>query len=758
MQKRLVHPDGSAVWVNLTVAPMQVEDKNHLHHHCIIEDITERKQLEKAQLFLFECGYKQTGEDFFASLARFLSEELDMDFVSIARLSTDKLRAETVAIYADGHLQANGFYDLANTPCGTLIGSGISCFPKEVCHAFPKLSLLQEMHAESYIGTTLWGFDGKPNGLIALISRVPLVNQPLAEALLKLVAIRAAGELERQQAEIELRIAATVFESQEGMFITDTNNIILKVNHAFTEITGYTAAEVMGQNPRIMKSGRHDKSFYLALWECVQNTGKWQGEIWNRRKQGEIYPQWLTITAVKANDNGMITHYVATLVDITERKAAEEQIKQLAFYDALTNLPNRRALSERMKYSINLARRENKLMAVLMLDLDKFKPVNDSLGHAAGDQLLKQVAARIKARVREVDMVARLGGDEFVVLLDEISQHEDVERVAKDIIDALSQPFVLNKSDNVQIGTSIGISLYPQHGEEPDILMDNADAALYLAKKRGRGCLAYFCEQLTHLAHERIALEARLRQAVEQQELCVHYQAQIDSVTGRIIGAEALVRWQDPNVGLIFPDDFMPLAETSNLFSVIGAWVLYETCQQGRQWLDEGLPALTLTINISSQQFRRSDICDLVAKVLAETGFPATRLELEITEAALMANQEYAPIILTTLNNQGVLLAIENFGTGYSSFAALKHFPLTTLKIDKTFINDIPLSPAGMTITTTIIDMAHNLGFKVLAKSVETSEQLAFLQQRGCDYYQGFYYSEALTATAFADLLRNTAV
>jgi diguanylate cyclase (GGDEF)-like protein len=397
-------------------------------------------------------------------------------------------------------------------------------------------------------------------------------------------------------------------------------------------------------------------------------------------------------------------------------------------------------------------------MAVLMLDLDKFKPVNDSLGHAAGDQLLQQVAERIKTRLRDVDMVARLGGDEFVVLLDDINQTEDVERVAKDIISVLNQVFVLNQSDNVQIGTSIGISLYPEHGDNPEVLMDNADAALYLAKKRGRGCLAYFCEQLTQTAHERIVLETRLRQAIEQQELRVHYQPQIDCMTGCIIGMEALVRWEDPDVGLIFPDDFMPLAETSNLFSVIGAWVLKEACQQGRQWLDEGLPALNLTINISPQQFRRSDICDLVATVLAETGFPANQLELEITEAALMANQDYAPVILTALNNQGVLLAIDNFGTGYSSFAALKQFPLTTLKIDKTFINDIPLSPSGMTITATIIDMAHNLGFKVLAKSVETSEQLAFLQQRGCDYYQGFYYSEALTASAFTDLLRKTAV
>jgi diguanylate cyclase (GGDEF)-like protein/PAS domain S-box-containing protein len=758
MEKRLIHPDGSIVWVNLTVAPMQVENKNHPHHHCIIEDITERKQLKDAQLFLLECGYKQSGDDFFASLARYLAETLAMDYVCIDRLETDGLTAETVAIYTDGHFEDNVSYTLHDTPCGSVVGEVICCFAKEVRHLFPNDIILQEMQAESYIGATLWGFNGQPNGLIALISRKPLKNKRLAKALLKLVAVRAAGELERQRAETELRIAATVFESQEGMFITDADRIILNVNQAFTEITGYTAAEAIGQTPRLLRSEQHDSAFYTALWQSIKNTGLWRGEIWNRRKGGEIYPQWLTITAVRAGNNTHVTHYVSTLIDISERKAAEEKIKQLAFYDVLTNLPNRRSLYERMKYSINLARRDSKVMAVLMLDLDKFKPVNDSLGHAAGDQLLQQVAERIKTRLRDVDMVSRLGGDEFVVLLDEISHKEDVEHIAKEIITTLSQPFVLNQSDNIQIGASIGISLYPQHGDSPEILIDNADTALYLAKKQGRGCFAYFSKELTQVAHDRIVLETRLRLAVEQQELRVHYQPQVDIATGRIIGAEALVRWQDPTIGLIFPDDFMPIAETSNLFLLIGSWVLTETCKQGQQWLNAGFPPLTLTVNVSQQQFRRSDINDLMATVVAKTGFPATQLELEISEAALMAHQDQALAILTDLNNQGVQLAIDNFGTGYSSFAALKHFPLTVLKIDKSFIKDIPLLPKDMIITSTIINMAHNLGFKVLAKGVETAEQLAFLQRRGCDSYQGFLYSPAITAQAFVELLRKQMV
>jgi predicted signal transduction protein with EAL and GGDEF domain len=354
-------------------------------------------------------------------------------------------------------------------------------------------------------------------------------------------------------------------------------------------------------------------------------------------------------------------------------------------------------------------------------------------------------------------MVARLGGDEFVVLLDDISQNSDIEHIATDIITTLSQPFRL-QNNNVHIGASIGISLYPQHGDRPEILLDNADAALYFAKKQGRGCFAYFSNELTQVAHERIALENRLRLAVEQQELRIFYQPACDIITGRIIGAEALVRWQDPTVGLIFPDDFMPLAETSNLFLLIDSWVLTETCKQGRQWLNGDFPPLTLTVNVSAQQFRRSDINDLMAKVVAETGFPASQLELEISEAALMAYQEQALAILTNLNTQGIQLTIDNFGTGYSSFALLRQFPLTSLKIDSSFINDITSSATDKNMTSTLINMAHNLGLKVSAKGVETAEQLAFLQQHGCDSYQGFFYSPAITAEAFVELWRKQMV
>jgi diguanylate cyclase (GGDEF)-like protein/PAS domain S-box-containing protein len=566
-------------------------------------------------------------------------------------------------------------------------------------------------------------------------------------------------------AEAELNIAAIAFESQEGMMITDNHCVVLRVNQAFTDITGYTANEIIGKSPRNLRSGRHDKDFYNQMWCSINQTNSWAGEIWNRRKNSEIFPVWLTISAVK-NYHDKITHYVSSYTDISERKANEEQIKQLAFYDPLTGLANQRLLLEQLKHSINVERRESKHLALLMLDLDRFKNVNDRWGHLAGDELLQQVAQRIKAKLRDVDMVVRLGGDEFVVLLESIRHSEDAARIAQTIITDLAQPFKLTQSDDIRIGTSIGIALYPQHGNAAQVLMDNADIALYQAKAQGRGCYAYFSEELTHAVRERITLESRLQKAIELQEFRVFFQPQVNIITGHITGAEALVRWQDPIHGLLAPSQFILLAEETNLIIEIGEWVLRETCKQGRSWLDAGLPPLTLAVNVSSKQFRHIDIVNLVTRVLNETGFPAQQLELEITESGLMEyqchqtennltnNNDGTISILNDLRKLGVRLAIDDFGTGYSSLAYLKRFPLDVLKIDKSFIDDIPNLKDDMEIVATIIAMGRNLGFQVLAEGVETREQLAFLQKQGCDTYQGYLKSMPVSAEEFAKLLQ----
>jgi diguanylate cyclase (GGDEF)-like protein/PAS domain S-box-containing protein len=558
-----------------------------------------------------------------------------------------------------------------------------------------------------------------------------------------------------QENNAELQLAASVFESQQGMIITDADNRIIRVNKAFTDITAYSSDEVIGKNPSLLKSGRHDSSFYLGMWQSIEHSGAWQGEIWNRRKNGEIYPEWLTITSVK--NNGVLTHYIGTMTDISEYKTAEEQIRQLAFYDPLTGLPNRRLLAERLQHAIDVCSRDDTLMALMMLDLDNFKLVNDSLGHLAGDELLQQVAARLLAYLRDTDMIARLGGDEFSVLLENISHADDAAHVAESLINDLSQPFYLSidPTHEIRIGISIGISVYGQHGTTAEHLMDHAAAALYKAKDSGRNCFAYFSEELTLAARQRIELEARLRLMIERKELRVHYQAQVDIATDKIIGAEALIRWHQPIEGFTSPWQFINFAEQTGFINVIGEWILRETCRQGKQWLDAGLPPLVLAVNVSPHQFQHGDMVALVIDVLKDTAFPAHYLELELTESGLMDNQDRALLILNELRQSGIQIAIDDFGTGYSSLAYLKHFPVSTLKIDKSFIDDIPYHQDDMAIAATIIAMGHILGFKVLAEGVETPEQLAFLQEKGCDRYQGYIKSRPLPAQEFEQLLRN---
>ena len=510
------------------------------------------------------------------------------------------------------------------------------------------------------------------------------------------------------------------------------------------------------------------ENFKTSISVSARDLTPWKQEY--RLKFNDAPVRWLMGNALPQQkpDGSVLWHGFIT--DITLRKAADEEIKQLAFYDPLTQLPNRRLLLERLEHSIEVRKRDGKQLALLMLDLDRFKAVNDSLGHLAGDELLRQVGERISARLRRVDTVARLcgdekmdtvarlGGDEFIVLLEDITHKDDAAQVAAEIILALSKSFQLTQSNDVEIGVSIGISLYPQHGPSSEILMGHADAALYQAKGQGRGCYVYFSEDQSLSTHARIAMETRLRRAIKQEELRLFYQPQVNIESGRIVGAEALVRWQDPVEGLIQPLRFIPIAEETGLILEIGEWVLREACWQGRRWLDAGLPAINLAVKVSPQQFRRGDISILVAAVLHETGFPAECLELEITESELMKSQDKIMAILNKLSSQGIRLAIDDFGTGFSSLTYLKRFPLDVLKIDKSFINDICLLQDHMEIASAIIAMGHILGFKVLAEGVETLEQLAFLQEKRCDTYQGYIKSPPVPSEAFIDLLHNEGI
>jgi diguanylate cyclase (GGDEF)-like protein/PAS domain S-box-containing protein len=558
--------------------------------------------------------------------------------------------------------------------------------------------------------------------------------------------------------EEHLNQAAAVFEStREGVMITDANCLILRVNKAFNDITGYGPEEVIGQLPSVMRSGRHDVDFYRKMWSSITDTGHWQGEIWNRRKNGEVYPQLLTISTVHA-DNGSISHYVGVFTDISQLKASERELEFLAHHDPLTKLPNRILLMTLLRHSIQQAQRQNNKMAILMLDLDRFKDINDCYGHRAGDDLLQMVTQRLQERLRTVDTICRMGGDEFAIMIEDITHPEAAARIGKEIISSLSEPWRLPNGVEVRIGVSIGISLFPDQATSAEQLIQQADSALYQAKNDGRNCYKYFCDSMTQAARERIAMETRLRQALDNNALQVFYQPQINIDSGDIVGAEALVRWRTADGELIPPSRFIPIAEETGLITALGNWVLHETCRQGKQWLDAGFPALRLAVNLSSHQFLHSDINAVVSKTLAETGFPAAFLELELTESSLMKREQEAIDILRKLHQQGVHIAIDDFGTGYSSLAYLKMFPVDVLKIDKRFIEDIPFLRDDMEITSTIIVMAKSLRMSVIAEGVETQAQLDFLRQQNCDLYQGYLCSQALPAAEFETFWRTHSI
>jgi len=550
------------------------------------------------------------------------------------------------------------------------------------------------------------------------------------------------------------RMSNAVFENtREGIMVTDVHNRIVMVNRACSDITQYQAEELIGMTPAVISSGRHDRTFYTEMWESLKSTGHWQGELWNRRKNGDIYPELLSISAIR-NEMGEVVNYVGVFADISHLKSSEEKLEFLAHHDPLTQLPNRLMLLSRLDHGIEVARREDSQLALLMLDLDRFKNVNDSFGHLAGDELLQQVAKRLLSKVRSVDTVTRLGGDEFTILLGTIASQEDAARVAASIIKALEAPWKLSNNIEVRIGASIGISLFPGHGESALELLQHADAALYQAKAAGRGCARYFSEKLTQATRDRFTIETKLRQALQNNELHVYFQPKIDLLSGKIIGAESLIRWQDPIDGLVLPAKFISVAEDTGLIRSLGEWVMRQTCEQGKRWLDAGFTPLKLAVNISAHQLHHTNIVKTLTELLDETGYPPEHLELELTESILMNREEELVETLNTIRAKGITLAIDDFGTGYSSLAYLKSFPLDVLKIDRSFVADIEKDEDDRAITSTIIKIAHTLGMQVVAEGVETARQLEFLRLHQCDMYQGFLVSKALSKDEFMEFLQ----
>ena len=548
--------------------------------------------------------------------------------------------------------------------------------------------------------------------------------------------------------EEQLRVAASVFEgTSEAILICDADNRIISVNRAFCKMTGYTEGELVGQTPNILKSGQHTRGFYQEMWAALQNAGQWQGEIWNRRKSGEIYPERITISALY-DDAGRVLRYIAIAADITASKKAENEINSLAFYDPLTDLPNRRLLHDRLRQAISSSSRSSKHGALLFIDLDNFKTLNDTLGHDQGDLLLQQVAVRLNKCVRNVDTVARLGGDEFVVMLEELSQHPDdlareAHGVGEKILTTLAMPYAL-KGYQYRSTPSIGIA--PFDGDQASVgeLLKQADIAMYQAKKAGRNTLRFFNPEMQAVVTARAALEEDLRAALAKDEFLLHFQPQVN-LAGECVGVEALVRWAHPQRGMVSPADFIPLAEETGLILALGRWVLHNACKQLASWQDDPeLRELTMAVNVSSRQVRHSTFLDDLARVLAITGAPSGLLKLELTESLLVEDMETTIATMTALGGYGVGFALDDFGTGYSSLSYLKRMPLDQLKIDQSFVRDLLTDPNDAAIVDTIIALSRSLGLEVIAEGVETPAQRDLLARAGCRLYQGYLFSRPL--------------
>jgi diguanylate cyclase (GGDEF)-like protein/PAS domain S-box-containing protein len=550
----------------------------------------------------------------------------------------------------------------------------------------------------------------------------------------------------------DLRVTSAAFDSQEAIIVADANRVIMRVNRAFTKNTGYSEVEAIGQTPSLLDSDRHDAEFFRDLWETIDRTGGWQGEVWNRCKNGEVVPTYMTITALK-DDQGAVTHYIGVHHDITQRKLAEEEIRHLAFFDHLTRLPNRRLLMDRLTQVMAASTRSKKYGALLFIDLDNFKTLNDTRGHDTGDQLLQQVAQRLSLCIRQGDTVARLGGDEFVIMLDDLSEHPQeaatqTETVGEKVLLALNQPYQLGGFEHIST-PSIGVTLFVEHHGTIDDLLKRADLAMYQAKAAGRNTLRFFDPAMQAVVTQRAELETGLREALLKDQFLLHYQSQVDAV-GRITGVEVLLRWQHPEKGLMSPAGFIPFAEESGLIVPIGKWVLQSACAQLVQWAARpDLAHLTIAVNISARQLKLPNFVAEVLAVIDQSGANANQIKLELTESLLLDDVEDVIAKMAKLKSHGVHFSLDDFGTGYSSLAYLKRLPLNQLKIDQSFVRDILVDTNDAAIAKMVIALAETLELSVIAEGVETTEQRDVLANLGCYSYQGYLYGRPMPIADF---------
>jgi len=641
------------------------------------------------------------------------------------------------------------FADMHGYKPEELVGLHLSCLhPKKQLEKVEE-TISQMIHDGHFASREIWHIHKDGREYPMLMSGISLQDK---NGNTEFIATTAIDITERKKTEVQLhKLSQAVEQSPAVVVITDINANIEYVNSKFTEVTGYSAAEAIGKNPRILQSGEMDESVYRQLWSHLVAGEQWQGEFLNKHQDGHLFWEHAQISPLR-DDQGRTTHYIAVKEDITIQKRYESQLQYQASHDTLTGLANRLFLMDRLDQAIRYAQRSQRMVAVLLLDLDRFKVINDTLGHAAGDAVLCQIADRLKSAMRDTDTVARFGGDEFIVLLTEVWSEQFLGSVVQNILKIFKEPYAFEQRQLV-LAASIGISTFPMNSSDPETLIRYADIAMYQSKKTG-SAFSFYKDEVDSFRLETLDLEHDLHGALERREFCLYYQPKVDLKTGTISGCEALLRWHHPALGMVSPGQFIPLAEQIGLIVPIGAWVLEETCRQSLAWQTAGLPPIQIAVNLSARQFRQGDLAATVNTILRTTGLDPGLLELELTESMIMDDPQGAEKALIALKDLGVFLSLDDFGTGYSSLNYLSRFPVDHLKIDMSFIRDIGTSDNRTAVVSSIIDIAHNLQLTAIAEGVETAEQLAFLMANGCDAMQGYLFSKPLPAAEFAGLLQ----
>lgn len=724
-KKRYRKKDGSYLWVSLTLGIIRIKDTDEIVFVGFVQDIAAEKQAEEK--------INEQNKIFYA-IINSVDDYIFCKDMNSRYISCNKSFETILGLREDEIIGKNDFelfeYEKAKA---------ISKLDKEVMDK--KELMISESSIKTHDGRLIYYENYK----------TPLIDENGNLAGIVTVARDKTHYLEAKKQQM---LAQSVFENTiEGIVITDKNNKIIATNPSFTRISGYTQEEAIGTSPAILKSNMHDADFYEKMWQDIVNDGIWTGEIWNKDKSGRLYPEMLTITNVK-DKNGEVLHYIAVFSDISSIKLAERKLEHMAHYDHLTNLPNKILIEDRLKHFILRSKRHNSEIGIFFIDLDFFKEVNDAYGHSVGDEILKQVAIRLKKALREDDTIGRIGGDEFVVIVEEYEDEEDLRKIANKILEVFNEPFK-TKFHIFSFSSSIGIATYPKDGEDIEILLKNADAAMYEAKAQGRNTYCFYKTEITNSLFERILLVNDLRRAMKTDEISLHYQPQINMQTNEITGMEALVRWKHPNLGWLSPDKFIKVAEDTRLIVPLGKILLEIACKQIRTWIDNGFfkDGWKMAVNISAVQFFYDDFFQTIKNILEKYNINPDKIEVEITETYIMQNPKKSIALLQKLRDYGISMSLDDFGMGYSSLSYLKKFPIDRIKIDRSFVKDTPGDLDDVAITKAIIALGKNMGLDIIAEGVEEPFHKQFLIEHGCLMAQGFLFSKALASSDFERLI-----